>query len=122
MSYLLAFPSPPLASGYSNSLLLTKHAFAPIQDRDSVDKKYSQRSQDYKVINIMFFFKGHLIARQKKEVVIELEIHNRWIRIPLRNRSGMPLRNHHLCLLWLLHIFHWRSLFLHLLKLFAFKS
>ena len=55
-------------------------------------------------------FKGHLIARQREKVVIELEILNRWIRIPLRHRSGMPFGNHHLCLLWLLHIFHWRSL------------
>ena len=111
MSYLLAFPSPPLASGYSNSLLLTKHAFAPIQDRDSVDKKYSQRSQDYKVINIMFFFKGHLIARQREEIVIELEILNCRIRI--------PFRNNHLCLLGLLHIFSQAlspPFFLHLLK------
>ena len=56
MSYLLAFLSPPLASGYQNSLFPTKHAFAPIQDRDSVDKKHSRRPQDYNVINIMFFF------------------------------------------------------------------
>ena len=116
MSYLLAFLSPPLASGYQNSLFPTKRAFAPIQDRDSVDKKYSRRSQDYNVINIMFFFEVHLISRQREEIVIELEIFNRRIRIPLRNRSGTPLGNHHLCLFWLLHIFHRRSLFLHLLK------